>query len=102
MNASLAGLNRINRFLTMLSRVNRTIVRADSPDLLYLEVCNIAVESGLFQFAWIGLLDPISGQFRRIAYCGELQNPSEAADALNASAKLVLQGSDTIICNRLD
>ncbi len=101
MSTSLTSLNRINRFLTMLSRVNRTIVRAESPDRLYVDVCNIAVESGLFQFAWIGLLDPSSGQFRNMAQSGEIKDVPQTTDVLGAAANLVLEHKSEILCNDL-
>ncbi|HEY8609635.1 MAG TPA: EAL domain-containing protein [Noviherbaspirillum sp.] len=66
----IASLDRANRVLQMLSRINRAIVRAESPDALYREACRIAVESGMFRFAWIGLIDPVSGAVRLMTSCG--------------------------------
>lgn len=101
MHTSVAKLNRSNRFLTMLSRINRTIVRVESPDRLYLDACCIAVESGLFQYAWIGLIDPVSHQFKKMAHCGAIENSPQQSDALSAVAHLVLQSKKTIVCNDL-
>ncbi len=42
----------------LLSRVNRSIVRAESPDDLFQEICRCAVDSSLFDLAWIGLVSP--------------------------------------------
>jgi diguanylate cyclase (GGDEF)-like protein len=66
-----ADLDRANRVLKMLSCINRTIVRAESPDGLYQEACRIAVESGLFVFAWVGLVDPYTGRMRMMYRAGE-------------------------------
>ncbi len=40
-----------------LSQTNKAIIRVDSPDLLYENVCRIAIEYGGLNFAWIGVLD---------------------------------------------
>lgn len=101
MSTSITKLNRINRFLTMLSRINRTIVRADSPDRLYVDACAIVVESGLFQYAWIGLVDPNSRKFRKMADCGEIGDFPEASQVLAAAAGAVLQRKKSIISNDL-
>ena len=102
MTTALESVNRVNRFLTMLSRVNRTIVRAESADRLYHDVCNIAVESGLFQFAWIGLVDPTSGQFRQMAYSGSLPHVPLALEVFSTAANAVLHHQSPVICNDLN
>lgn len=101
METSFARLNRINRFLTLLSRINRTIVRADSPDRLYLDACRIAVESGLFQYAWIGLVDPTSKKIRHMAHSGQVESLARRTEVFDAAANLVLQQNAPIICNEL-
>ncbi len=56
--SSVEQLERLTRMHSLLSRVNRAIVRAESPDQLFEQVCRIAVDTGLFEFAWLGLLVP--------------------------------------------
>src|SRR5438128_10695372 len=68
---TVASLNRVNSVLTMLSQINRAIVRAESPDLLYRDACRIAVECGLFKFAWIGLNDSLNKKIRSLASWGD-------------------------------
>lgn len=102
MSTAMAKLNRSNRFLAMLSRVNRTIVRAESPDHLYFDACCIAVESGLFQYAWIGLIDPVAQKFRQIAHCGKVEVSSRQCDAQGEVAHLVLQSKNALIFNDLN
>jgi len=70
MASRVASLDRVNRMLTMLSRVNRAIVRAESPDSLYEEACRIAVDCGLFRFASIWLRDSRSGGMRAMSRAG--------------------------------
>ncbi len=53
-------LEKLNRLYAMLSRINRTIVRAEDAGELYEAVCRIAVEYGSFTCAWAGLVDPSS------------------------------------------
>ena len=63
-------LQTVNRVLTMTSRVSRAATRSSSPDSLYLEITQIAVESGLFRYASLGLVDPTSSAFRQFACWG--------------------------------
>jgi diguanylate cyclase (GGDEF)-like protein len=57
MDSSELNTTRANRLLSMLSGITRASARADSPDVLYRDVCRIAIECGLFRSAWIGLAD---------------------------------------------
>jgi len=52
-----AKLLRLTRLYAMLSRVNRTIVRAENVEELYQAACRIAVDDGNLSFTWIGLYD---------------------------------------------
>ena len=64
-------IQTVNRVLTMTSRVSRAATRSSSPDSLYLEVTRIAVESGLFPYASLGLIDPTNNTFRHFASWGK-------------------------------
>ncbi|WP_171016105.1 EAL domain-containing protein [Ramlibacter sp. 2FC] len=102
-----AQLRRLSRMHTVLSRINRAIVRADNPDGLYREACRVAVESGLFDLAWIGLLDPAKGRLRPMALCGDAAGAKVvdivcAADDAEASVAWSAQRSGHYaICNDL-
>jgi EAL domain-containing protein (putative c-di-GMP-specific phosphodiesterase class I)/FixJ family two-component response regulator/GGDEF domain-containing protein len=63
-------LERLNRLYAMLSRINRSIVRADDPHGLYEAACRIAVEDGAFELAWIGLAEPASLNVEAVAHAG--------------------------------
>jgi PAS domain S-box-containing protein len=52
-----AQIERLSRVYRLLSRVNEAIVRTRDRNELFTTICNSAVESGLFQFVWIGMLD---------------------------------------------
>jgi diguanylate cyclase (GGDEF)-like protein len=60
-------IERLNRTLSTLSAVNALIVRAPDRQSLLDEACRIAVETGEFGFAAIGLFDPVSGGDLRLA-----------------------------------
>lgn len=64
-------IERLNRTLSTLSAVNALIVRAQDRQGLLDEACRIAVESGGFGFAAIGLLDAPSKELRVVAAAGE-------------------------------
>lgn len=52
-----ATLNKVHRFYSVLSRVNHAIIRIQEIDKLFEEVCRVVVEYGLFNVAWIGLIN---------------------------------------------
>lgn len=63
-------LERMNRLYSMLSHVNRAIIRTEEPQELYNATCRIAVEHGGFMLAWIGLLDPSGSGVAPVAAAG--------------------------------
>ncbi len=81
-------LERLNRLYAMMSRINRAIVRTEDPQELYTAACRIAIESGGFVLAWIGLLEPGSNRALPVAAAG-----AGMVDQLKAiSAALTDQG----------
>ncbi len=81
-------LQTVNRVLTMTSRVSRAATRSGSPDNLFVEVTQIAVESGLFRYASLGLVEPTSSAFRQFASWG---SELRFLDAEAASTQLIQQ-----------
>ena len=63
-------LKRLNHLYAMLSQINRTIVRAESPNDIYTAVCRIAVEEGNLRFALIALIEPQEHKLVSIATAG--------------------------------
>lgn len=49
-----AEIGRLNRLYATLSQVNESIVRSQTRDALFAEVCRVAVEFGQFRAAWVG------------------------------------------------
>jgi PAS domain S-box-containing protein len=50
-----AEIDRLTRLYATLSQVNQTIVRCQTNDELFDDVCRVAIEFGRFTAAWIGL-----------------------------------------------
>lgn len=61
---------RLNRTYSVLSKINRVIVRTPAPRILFEEVCRIAVEDGQFRMAWVGLVDPDTDLVKPVAKSG--------------------------------
>ena len=68
--ASHQKLERLLKLYAMLSRINRSIVHADSPHELYVTACRIAIEDGGFAAAWIGICEPDGGRIVPVARAG--------------------------------
>ncbi len=58
-----------NDLYAMLSRTNRAVSRCRSCEELFQEVCNIAIETGRFKFAWVGV--PEDGRVKMVASAGD-------------------------------
>ena len=64
-------IKRLNRLYAMLSGINMLIVRAQDRDTLFKDACHIAVETGNFKIAWIGVLEHGSQDGRVVASHGD-------------------------------
>ncbi|MEN6586785.1 MAG: CHASE domain-containing protein [Sulfuricella sp.] len=64
------GLENLNRFYLVLSRINEAIVRTADRAILFENICRIVVENGGFVMAWIGMVDEIEGKISPSAYWG--------------------------------
>lgn len=65
-----AQIQRLNRMYAVLSDVNQTIVRVRDRQSLFNEACRIAVETGGFKMAWVGLIDTQTNVVRPVAHAG--------------------------------
>lgn len=52
-----AKIVRLNQVYRLVSRVNEAIVRSQDRNQLFAAISNASIESGLFCFAWIGMLN---------------------------------------------
>ena len=64
-------VQRLNRLYAVLSETNHAIVRTKGQEALFDDFCRIAVKSGGFRLACVGLIDEASGEFRTVATAGE-------------------------------
>lgn len=67
-------IRRLNKAYATLSQTNEAIVRLSSRDELFDRVCRVAVESGGYLGAWIGLLDEASQSLVPVASAGKLDD----------------------------
>ena len=63
-------IRRLNRVYAVLSGINTLIVRARTRGELFLEACRIAVDSGEFRMAWVGVVNPEATRLEVIASRG--------------------------------
>lgn len=63
-------ISRLNRLYSVLSKINKAIVRIREPERLYEEACRIVVSEGLFRMAWVGLIDPETLWVKPVAHWG--------------------------------
>ena len=66
-------LQRMTQLYAALSQVNQAIVWSPDREALFAKLCEVMVEFGKFDMAWIGLDDPGFGQVRVVASYGDDQ-----------------------------
>lgn len=67
-------LIKANRVYALISQINQTIVRTRNQNDLFREACQIAVEFGKFQMAWIGLKNEETLVVEPVAIAGNDDN----------------------------
>ncbi len=82
-------IRRLNRLYDVLSRINAMLVRVRRPQELFEEACRIAVESGSFEMAWVGVADEKTHFIRPVASHG---NVGSYLDTIRISVDDVPQG----------
>jgi PAS domain S-box-containing protein len=94
----------LNQTYAALSEVNQTILRTRDMPVLFVQICQIAVEIGRYHLAWIGLLDEASGQLRLAAHSGDSQLVDAALrDETRSYAAVInaLRANQPVICAAL-
>lgn len=61
---------RLSRIREVLSGINSIMLRATDEATLYREACRIAVESGYFRLAWVGVPTPDRSRLKPVAWEG--------------------------------
>jgi diguanylate cyclase (GGDEF)-like protein/PAS domain S-box-containing protein len=72
-------IKNLNRVYAVLSGINALIVRVRDRDELFREACRIAVDSGKFRMAWIGVVDSVAMQVRPLAWAGDVRDFFDSA-----------------------
>lgn len=100
-------LERLNRLYAMLSHINRTVVRTEDSQELYMAACRIAIEYGGFALAWIGLLEPGSLRVVPVAAAGaataaQIRSIADVATGKGPTAHAARAGRPFVVNNTLD
>ena len=64
-------IEKLTRVYTVLSSINKTIIRVRDKQLLFEEVCCIAVKNGGFKMAWVGMVNPATNKIDVVASFGK-------------------------------
>ena len=67
------SLERISKLYKMLGDINSANIHIRDRTVLFEKACQIAVESGLFRMAWIGLIDQENGMVVPVAQAGHVE-----------------------------
>ena len=65
-------IRSLNRLYRVISNINQIIVRRTEPEWMLREACRIVVREGGFRMAWVGLVNPKTGQVRPVAQAGHV------------------------------
>ncbi|HTY09570.1 MAG TPA: PAS domain S-box protein [Bacteroidota bacterium] len=101
-------LRTLNSLYYMLSQVNQTIVRATEQYALFQKVCDISVEYGSFQMAWIGMFDTDSHRLKLVCQRGlddeffSLINEEIRRMPPDHQIVKALQAGQSYICNDIE
>ncbi len=63
-------IKRYSRASTIISKINKAIVRIHSEEELLKEACSIIVNEGRYAMAWVGILNPMDSKIRISASSG--------------------------------
>ncbi|MGE0859929.1 MAG: response regulator [Gammaproteobacteria bacterium] len=63
---------RLSRLYAMLSQTNQAIVRSPDEAALYQRLCNVAVEYGRYECAWVARFESAADETRRVAAAGQV------------------------------
>ena len=63
-------INKLYHLYVTISQINQAIVRIKDKNELFQTICNICVEYGKFEMAWIGLVNTKTGNIKPVAYFG--------------------------------
>lgn len=100
---------RLNRIYSMFRGINEAVVRIRDRRRLFGEACRIAVESGKFKMAWIGIVEPETMLVKPVAvhggdeeYVNKLRiSLSDTPEGRGPTAMAIMKGA-YFICNDIE
>ncbi|MDE3252381.1 MAG: PAS domain S-box protein [Bacteroidota bacterium] len=63
-------LNKTTRLYQFISQINQMILRSTELTSLFREACSIAIETGKYRMAWIGLINETGNELRPVMFDG--------------------------------
>ncbi|MCL5028931.1 MAG: PAS domain S-box protein [Bacteroidetes bacterium] len=102
-------ISRLNRVYSLLSNINRTIVRTKNIDELFSEACSVSVNVGQYNMVWIGLVDENNSNIKPVAWNGDANDYIDGLKIcidkkngeLGTVGKAVTEGH-FIVCNDIE
>ena len=64
------NLHHVTHLYALLSQINQAIIRTREQYEMFRTICQVAVESGQFRMAWIGLADDANDRIKPVAHAG--------------------------------
>ena len=106
-----AQVRHLTRLYAVLSQVNQAVVHATSEQELLQQVCDVAIQYGEFQLAWVGEIDFETGAINPVASAGGDEAAMDYMETLTVRADdtpegrgpggLAAREGRTCICNDL-
>jgi HD-GYP domain-containing protein (c-di-GMP phosphodiesterase class II)/PAS domain-containing protein len=100
-------IKRLNRVYSVLSDINQTIVRVKDSQAILEAACQIAVEKGRFQMAWIGMVSPETCILAPIVSAGHTngyldQMRIDLRDPATGPAAQAFHSGRHVVCNNIE
>jgi PAS domain S-box-containing protein len=99
-------IKHLNRIYALLSEINQTIVRTHDKEVLFTEVCRIAIEYGQFNIAFIGKLNSSDEKIKVLASSiPDLNKPEKAVElndiepVLSSEERKMIEAGNSYVCN---
>jgi PAS domain S-box-containing protein len=100
-------VNTLNRLYQFTTRINQLMVKLENENQVFKEVCNIAVETGGFTFAWVGLINHTTHKVYPAAFAGNEQNylnvitPLDLRRSFKGPISKILATNTYVYCNEI-
>ncbi len=102
-------MRRLNRTSELLSDINKLIVREREPAALLAASCRIAVDTGKFCMAWVGMLNAETQQLTPVASAGDVEDYTSQVNIdlldwshLNGPSARCLRSGEHAICSDIE